>query len=331
MKMFRLVVRTLAVALVVAAAAYAGYWFLTANRLRTGLEQWAVARRAQGYSISWRQDTIDGFPWSFRIRLTDAAIARGNDYRVTVPAVTGIASPLDLRRWHIAAPLGGSGTAQGIDATIAARSLTGDVTLGETVSSVAVSILQLTGAGASAGEVTAQITLPRRPPRSHREVGLDASLGIFHLTLPRPVTALGDTIEHCGFDLSVLGALPTGDWRQALAAWRDDGGTVELERSDLEWGALRLEANGTFALDRAMQPIASLSASIVNHAALVNAAVAAGMLPKRNATVVKLVLDLLAHRGPDGQSRLTAPVTLQDGKVSIGRAEIARVPPIQWQ
>jgi hypothetical protein len=331
MKILRLTVRTLAVALIVAAAAYAGYWFLTANRLRTGLDQWAAARRAEGYATSWRQDTIDGFPWSFRITLKDAAIARGNDYRVAAPVVAGIASPLDLTRWHIAAPQGGSGTAQGIDAIIAARSLTGDVVLGEMVTTLSVSILQVTGAGEAAGQVTAEVTLPRQRPRSHREVGLDASLAVFHLTLPRPVTALGDTIEHCSVDLNVKGALPAGDWRQALAAWRNDGGTLELERGDLEWGALRLEASGTFALDSAMQPIASLSASIVNHGALVDAVVAAGLLPKRNAAVVKLVLDLLAHRGSNGQSRLTAPVTLQNGVVSIGRAEIAHVPPIQWK
>lgn len=331
MKAFRLVVRTLAVALVVAAAAYAGYWFLTANRLRTGLEQWATARRNEGYTVNWRQDAIGGFPGAFRITLTDAAIARGNDYRVAAPAVTGTASPFDLTRWHIAAPQGGSGTGQGMPAIIAARSLSGDVTLGQAETTLNVSILQLTGAGASAGEVTARIIMPRKAPQSHREVGLDAALGVFHLTLPRPVTALGDTIEHCSVDLHVMGALPTGDWRQALAKWRDDGGTLELERGDLEWGALRLEANGTFALDTAMQPLASLSASIVNHGALVDAMVAAGLLPKRNATVVKLVLDLLAHRGPDGQSRLTAPVTVQDGKVSIDHAEIAEVPPIQWK
>lgn len=331
MKKSRLIIFVPAGAIVIAAAAYAGYWFLTANRLRAGLEQWAEARRAEGYTVNWRQDTVGGFPGSFRVTLREAALARGNDYRVIAPVITGVASPFDLTRWHVAAPQGGSGTAQGIDAAIAARSLSGDVTLGSAETTLDVSAVALTGAGAAAGQVTAHFVVPRQAPRSHQEPGLDASVGIFHLTLPRPVTALGDTIEHVGADFSVMGALPIGDARRALAKWRDDGGTLELQRCDVQWGALQLEANGTFALDTAMQPIASLSASIANHGALVDAVVAAGLLPKRNATVVKLVLDLLAHRGPDGQSRLTAPVTVQDGKVSIGRAELARVPPIQWK
>jgi len=322
-------VAAIVVLLVVAVVAYAAYWLLTAGRLQAGLEKWAAARRAQGYELAWQREAVEGFPLAFRVVLADASIARGNSYRIAVPEIYGVASPWDLSRWRIAAPGGGSGTVQGVDATITAQSLTGAVVLGADASDLAVSILRLAGAGATAGELTARVTLPRIAPRGHRDLGLAVSAQLFHLTLPRPVTALGDTIENFAVDFRVMGGLPPGDWRQALAAWRDDGGTVELTQSDLQWGALRLEANGTLALDGDMQPIAALRASIVDHAALLDAAVAAGMLPARNAVLVKLVLDLIASRGADGETRLTAPLTVQDGKLAIGRAEIGRVPRIE--
>lgn len=319
------------VVLLVAAGGYTAYWFVTVRSLEAGLNKWAEQRRAQGYDLVWRNAHTGGFPFAFRIGLTDASIARGNSYRVAVPEIVGTASPLDLSRWRIEAAQGGIGRAQGIDADITARSLSGAVLLGGDASTLDVSVRDVAGAGAAAGEIAGHFILPRRAPASHRDLGLAVSFQLFHLTLPKPVKALGNTIETFAVDLHVMGGLPKGDWRQALAAWRDDGGTIELTQGELQWGALRLEARGTAALDADMQPTAALRASIVDQNALVDAAVGAGMLPKKNAILVKLVLDLLAKEGPDGQPRLTAPVTLQDGKLAIGRAEIGKVPRIEWK
>ncbi|MGH6980103.1 MAG: DUF2125 domain-containing protein [Stellaceae bacterium] len=330
MKATRYLVISLVV-LLLAAGGYTAYWFVTARSLEAGLNKWAEQRRAQGYELVWGNETVSGFPLAFRIALSDAAIARGNSYRVAVPEVVGTASPLDLSRWRIVAAHGGTGRAQGIDADVAAQGLGGAVTLGADASVLDVAARNVSGAGATAGEIAGHFTLPRHAPTSHRDLGLAASVQVYHLTLPKAVKALGNTIETVAADLAVMGGLPAGDWRHALAAWRDDGGTVELRRGNLQWGALRLEANGTFALDGDMQPTAALHASIVDHGALVDAAVGAGMLQKKNALLVKLVLDLIAKDGPDGQRRLTAPVTLQDGKLAIGRAEIGKVPPIDWK
>jgi hypothetical protein len=330
MKPWRFAILIIVVVLV-AAGAYAGYWFVAANSLQAGLEKWAAARRAQGYTLQWGRESVDGFPLRFRIALDDASIARGNSYHIAVPEIAGEASPWDVMRWHVTAPRGGTGTAQGMAADIVAKSLSGDVTLGGDATDIDVSILELTGAGATAGQLTAHITLPRQAPRSDRDLALAAMVRLYHLVLPKPVTALGDTIENVTADFKIMGGLPQGDWRQALAAWRDAGGNVEIDQANLQWGALHLEANGTLALDRDMQPIAALSASIVDHAALIDAAVAAGILPKKNSTLVKLVLNLLAKRDPDGQTRLTAPVTVQNGRLTIGRVEIGKLPPIDWR
>ncbi len=330
MKPLRIVVLVI-VLLALAAGAYTGYWFIAAGRLQAGLEKWVAARRAQDYALQWRKESVEGFPLRFRIALADASIARGNSYRIAVPEIAGEALPWDATHWHVTAPRGGTGTAQGVAATISAQSLTGDVRLGDDATDIDVSILALAGAGANAGQLAAHITLPRQAPHSDRDLGLAATVQLYHLVLPKPVTALGDTVENFAIDVKIMGGLTPGDWRRALAAWRDEGGNVEIDQANVQWGALRLEANGTLALDRDMQPIAALTASIVDHAALIDAAVAAGILPKKNSMLVRLVLDLLAKRGADGQMRLTAPVTVQNGTLAIGRAEIGKLPRIDWQ
>ena len=43
------------------------------------------------------------------------------------------------------------------------------------------------------------------------------------------------------------------------ALWRDAGGTVEVDRMTFAYGPLKLEANGTVALDTGLQPQAAFS------------------------------------------------------------------------
>jgi hypothetical protein len=330
MKPARLFVPLISV-LVVAAVATSGYWFWTANRLRDGLERWAAQRRSEGYTFTWSRQTIGGFPLAFRMALVDMSMARGNAYHVEVPEIIAVASSWNLMRWHVAAPRGGRGTVQGFEAPIAAQSALGEIMLGDTASDFSISILGLAGGGATAGELVAHVTVPRQVPRSHRDIGLLVTGQLFHLVLPKPVIALGDTMESFAFDLAIMGRVPPEDWRQALAAWRDDGGTVELRQADLQWGSLWLQMNGTLALDDELQPTAAMTASIIDYDALVDAAMAAGTISRKNGTLVKLALDLIARRQADGRMRLTAPVTLQSGELSIGRATVGKVPRIEWR
>lgn len=330
MKSARILVLLISV-LVVAAVATSGYWFWTANRLRDGLENWAAQRRSQGYAFTWSRETIGGFPLSFRIALVDLSMARGNAYHVEVPEIIGVASSWNLMHWHVTAPRGGSGAAQGIEAPIAAQSALGEINLGDTGSDFSISILGLAEGGATVGELVAHVTVPRQVPRSHRDIGLLVTAQLYHFVLPKPVIALGNTIESFAVDLAVMGRVPPEDWRQALAAWRDDGGTIELKQADLQWGSLWLQLNGTLALDNDLQPTAAMTGSIIDHDALIDAAMAAGTISRKNGILVKLALDLIARRQADGRMRLTAPVTLQGGELSVGRATIAKVPRIEWR
>src|SRR5690606_38258286 len=96
--------------------------------------------------------------------------------------------------------------------------------------------------------------------------------------------------------------------RDALARWRDDGGTLDLASAVVRWGELHLSGSGTFALDAALQPIGAMSTTISGHDAVIDALVAQGVVTPRDGGLAKILLAVLSRPSPvDGAPELTAP------------------------
>jgi hypothetical protein len=316
-------------------AGYGGYWAITAQRLQAGLEPWAEARRAEGYGVRWQEATVTGFPLAFRIEVSDASFTgmRPEHYRATAPRLFLETRPWDLRHWHATAPDGAifdteqiTGAAKSAEGDIATRTAEGTL--------VALHAQDIAGHQAAAalriGDARLRLTLPPKAPADHRDTALAARLDLEDVTLPAKVPAVGDKIALLSFDALLKGRIPAGKLPEALAAWRDDGGTVELQQGALQWGALAVTATGTMALDEALQPEGALNATIRGQEQLVDAAVAAGRMRKGNAFLAKLALAALAHPAPDGHPEITVPMSVQDERLSIGPAKIA-VPHIEWR
>jgi hypothetical protein len=177
----------------------------------------------------------------------------------------------------------------------------------------------------------ARTIIPAHAVASHLETWLSASLSLAGVTLPQAVPPLGDTIDRLAAAVAVKGTIPDGPHRAALAAWRDDGGTLEVASLDLAWGNLRLGAKGTLALDAALQPVGALTALIRGYNDIIDALVAAGSVRAGDAALAKLALGLLAKEGPDGTYEISAPLTLQNGYVFLGPARLARLPVSTWE
>jgi hypothetical protein len=240
-----------------------------------------------------------------------------------------------LRHWRVNAPEGAQlrTPIQGI--ALAAAGLDGDIAFA-TTGGMAITLrghqVAATGAATSrVAEAELQLTLPDRAPTSHREMAVAAALRLAGLTLPRQVPPFGDTVDLLTLAGTIKGALPQGPLRQALAAWRDDGGTVELQDGAIRWGTLTLAASGTLALDEALQPIGALTATIQDQNAVIDAAVAQGNLRAGDADLAKIFLGLMAQSGPDGKRRLTVPLSLQKGRAYLGPAQVAILPRFTWE
>jgi hypothetical protein len=200
---------------------------------------------------------------------------------------------------------------------------------------VAVTAHEIAGSGAGAAlriaDAEAQLALPGRPPADHRQEGARVTLQFMGIALPQAVPSLGATVDSVTLSGALKGAVPAGKLRDALSAWRDDGGTIELEQGTLRWNSLAANANGTLALDAGLQPIGALTATIENQNAVIDAAVAGGTMRAQDANLAKVLLGLMAKPGADGKKQLTLPVTLQNRRLFLGPAQIAVLPAVTWE
>ena len=149
--------------------------------------------------------------------------------------------------------------------------------------------------------------------------------------VPAPPADFGNIIDELAFGVTIKGSVPDGPLAQAVAAWRDAGGTIEVDNLHLQWGGLGVTANGTLALDQGLQPIAAFSGGIEGFGAILNALVAADQMTPEQAALVQIALTTLARPGPDGKPQITAPFTIQNGKMYLGPARLGTAPRIVWE
>ena len=340
-------------AILALAALYAGIWYHLAGEVRVALQNWAEARRAEGFTVGWDRYEIAGFPLALRITIEKPVFGKTSaapGYEARAPLLVAEARPWAFRDWHVMAPHGAHLAVEPALARPAAAldAATIDVTTsphesdpaphdgapqvpGTLARIVADGITIDADARVAIAHAAIQAVLPSRPAQSHLETWISATLQIERLTLPSAVPPLGDTIERIAAALAVKGAIPAGPRRDALAAWRADGGTLEVEKLDLGWGDLSVAANGTLALDEALQPEGALTATIRGYGAIIDALVASGAMKAGNAALANLTLGLLAKPGPDGVSQINAPVTIQGGRLFIGPARVYRLPTFTWE
>ena len=339
--------------IVVLSAVYTGVWYHLAGVVRIAVQNWAEARRAEGFTVGWDSYEISGFPAALRITIEKPIFGKASaapGYEARAPLLVGEARPWAFRDWHVMAPRGAHLTVEPAQerpaATIDAAAV--DVTTApqertsapQTEASQAPGLLATvtadgiavdSGTHLAIAHATAQAVLPSRPAASHLETWISATFEADRVTLPAAVPPLGDTIDRVAAALAIKGTIPQGPRREALAAWRTDGGTLEITRLDLGWGKLGVTANGTLALDEALQPEGALTATIRGYGAIIDALVAGGTMKAGDAALAKLALGLLAKPGPDGSSEIHAPVTMQGGRLFIGPARLGRLPNFTWE
>jgi hypothetical protein len=338
---------------VVLCAAYAGLWYHLAGEVRVGVQNWAEARRAEGFTVGWDRYTISGFPFALRITVEKPVFGKASaapGYEAKAPLLVGEARPWAFRQWHVSAA---NGAALNIEPAqdrpaMKLNVATLDVTTrpqkedeapetgapqapGTLATIVADRVIMDIGAHVAIAHAAIEAVLPSRPAKSHLEIWSSATVAIDHMTLPSAVPPLGDTVDRINAALALKGTIPPGPRREALAAWRADGGTLEVTKLDLGWGDLGLAANGTLALDEALQPEGALTASIRGYNAIIDAMVAGGTMKAGDGALAKLALGLLAKTGSDGTSHIDAPLTMQGGRLFIGPARLARLPNFTWE
>jgi hypothetical protein len=151
------------------------------------------------------------------------------------------------------------------------------------------------------------------------------------VTLPQLPAPFVNPVDEIAFGVDVKGAIPAAPARQAAAAWRDAGGTIELDRLTLRWGRIAITGSGTLALDRDLQPIGGFSGAVEGFEDLMAALVTAGRIRPGDARLARIALAMLAKAGPDGRPEIATSFTIQNGEMFLGPAKLGPAPRINWE
>jgi Uncharacterized protein conserved in bacteria (DUF2125) len=149
--------------------------------------------------------------------------------------------------------------------------------------------------------------------------------------LPLAPPPFAKTVDEIAVGATLMGPVPGGPLRQAAAAWRDAGGTIELERFRLEWGALGITGSGTLALGPDLQPIGGFSGAIQGYDQVMSALVASGRLHAGDIGLARLGLAMLAKAGPNGRPEIRTSFTIQNGEMLLGPIKLGKAPRIAWE
>jgi hypothetical protein len=330
-----------AVLLLLLFGVYGAFWFVAAGRIADGIGEAAESLRAQNLDLSWKTIRVAGFPLAFRIELSEARLsdqATSQPAELRVPSLSGSARPWNFRVWTLAAPGGLSATAGPTDGAVAklsAHSASGSVVVpaegGATIWLGLSEPVADAGVPLAARDADLWLDLPAHPPQSHTERALGVALAVRELTLPDVPAPFRNPLDEIALGATVMGAIPAGKPREAAAAWRDDGGTFELDHFAGRWGTLAISGAGTLALDPDLQPIGGFSGAIEGYEELMTALVAAGRMRAGDARLARLALTMLTKAGPNGRPAISTSFTIQNGEMYLGPAKIGKAPRIAWE
>jgi hypothetical protein len=291
------------VGLVAALLAYSLYWMHAAEQARNHVEAWAEARRAEGWSVAWAEETPGGFPWRLRLTLTAPELSHPSGLRWRGPHLELWAAPLWPRAVHVE-------TAGDHTVTWAGRDWR--LSLERLAATIASGTLDAHLHGLQTGQT--------RFALSGRDIHLPPD------TLPG-FDGLMVLAEISG---RVMGEIPAATPVAAIAGWSKQGGIIELDRVAVDWPPMGLEGSGTAALDPSGQPLVALSTHIHGFDALMDRLHQAGLVDGATARTSKTLLGLMAKPDPRGRPAIPAPITVQDGALYLGPARMAAVPGIPW-
>jgi hypothetical protein len=330
-------------------------WRHAVSELRARLEIWRAQRADEGWVVAHGATEAGGWPFRAALTINDLSVHGGTAF---VPGglswsaerlVLGL-TPLRPRTLQLSAEgtqklRFGSGPAITGKADLALLDITTrddgriqDLNA-EVVKLSAAFIPAPSGRGAmvapvrylTIGAARANGSLNSVPADGEAPVTLTVSAEA--IGLPEGIRwPLGSRIATAAVEGTLQGTWPAGENLAArAAAWRDGGGSLEIQRFQLGWGPLALAAGATLALDDQLQPMGAGTSKLTGYAATLDALAANAVLTRSAVTAAKAVLSLMAGPAADGDPvEVEVPLTLQYRTLSMRQVPLLRLPEIDW-
>lgn len=319
-------------------AVYGAAWIWLANQFDKRLDLWVQEQQASGLMVSYEMRSRNGFPGSMQIKLRGLRLIRqglaGQNWlaeqaKLSLKPWAPGRLNFDIsgrHQWHFKTN-GGEKTMQ---ATAADWQGTIDLRR-DFASSLASHVRDLKITEGATGEPL-QLAQGELSLVDLQSENPGFRVRLRNLELPTNLDApLGEQVRHFDAKGQLKGRIGTGQWPHALALWRDNGGTFEVDTFDLDYPPLRLRGDGTLALDGAMQPVAALSVKAEGFFATVDALYARGFIPLGTSFATKIALGVLSVNPKNGENAyLDLPISLQEQTLYVGSIELLKLRPIRW-
>jgi hypothetical protein len=323
---------------------YYAYWRTVAGALETGIAAWAAQQRALGNEVAFDWDGIRGFPFGFATTFREPAIrwhAPQADFAWTGAALEAEMAPWNLRRIKVRSDGRHDAalrTSEGSEWRTSATGLTGVVELqpngtlrGVTLALRLPDLTQPDGSVLAGAEATWSLELPQSPPADFKAPLAQVSLAARTIMPPQGTQVLTEgPVETLSFDATLKGPMPRAPLRQALAAWRDAGGVMEVNGFGFAQGPLRLTGNATLALDSELQPEGAGTVTAAGLGETVELLIRDGIIPPDRALAARATAKALEKPGPDGRPQATIGLSLQNRTLRFGPVPLLTLQRIEW-
>ena len=328
--------------LVLGIGGYVGFWLFLAGRVEPLVARWAEERRADGYRVAYGPVSVEGFPFRLLARIERPEIAGGGaseaPWEWRGERLSVVTQPWKLR--HLIFSFDGEhrvGYLAGSEVRIVTARA--EVPLMSVISDRAGRIERVAIDFQKLVLDDQRRETPWRIERlqllgradAHGRAGETAPAGelALHLEgveLPPGIEApLGPTIARFVLRVLLIEPIPPEPLDQALARWREAGGTVELTEVALDWGPLKARGEGTLALDQLMRPIGAGTVVLEGHREAISALRAGGVIGGGEALAARVVLSAIAKKSEGGKA-LHIPISAQDGVFHLGPLPLLSLP-----
>lgn len=321
-------------------------WIRIADGVHARVDDWIAGRRAEGLKVDYSTIAVTGYPlrWHVTVTYPNMAGAGPTAWTWQGNAVEADLAPWQRREvplrfpgdqrfsvgrgdvaetWTINA--GRPNARAGLDERGRLDDLTldlGDVTLSRAADP------QPT----HADHFTADAKPHRTPEGDLQADAFDLSLAVDNARLSRtPSSVLGTEVAHADLSLSFKGRLPGGSLANSMTAWRDAGGTVEINHLAVKWGPIDADGNGTLALDEENRPLGAFTARWRGYNETIDTLQGLGKLKPFAAAGVKIALRSLARQNHDAPDEVNIPLTAQDGKLFVAGIPLLAVPALKFE
>lgn len=354
----RILAAGIAALIVVAAAGYSALWLIGAGDAERGTHAWLASQRAEGWTAQADDIAVGGYPGFITVRIDGLRLAPPPD-RAAVPwqweaeQVAIRAEPWALRRPFIAPvgrqtvvlPVGPGGTSAAVDLTAAQAETRLHIDSAGKVIGLQAEVVDLAArlpGGAPLFSLDLLDTALVPQAERHELMGLQEPSYAAHLVMrgltladtdgaALPLGARAEVLEVRGQVLGPFLPRPDRTFHDTVQAWRDAGGTIDVEQLRLMWSPLSVAAAGTVALDGNLQPEAALTARLQGFFQAITQLEQNGVVRPRDASVARVVLGVMAQRDPQGGAPvLSVPLSIQNRLMRVGPVAVGTLPPIRW-